>query len=104
MGLSSWLIMDSQHFVTTYHHFQLGLSKFVTLVIVLNSYLRAEIQLCFPNPILNGKDNCDSIKWAQFQKKVCKSKILKPVLYLSIWIDSKSIVWDSSVVFTDNSA
>ena len=23
--------------------------------------------------------------------------------YLSIWIDSKPIVWDSSVVFTDNS-
>ena len=28
---------------------------------------------------------------------------LVKVLYVSIWIDSKSIVWDSSIVFTDNS-
>ena len=25
------------------------------------------------------------------------------ILYLSIWLDSKSIVWDSSVVFADKS-
>ena len=29
--------------------------------------------------------------------------INKYVSYLSIWIDRKSVVWDSSVVFTDNS-
>ena len=30
-------------------------------------------------------------------------RLARLVSYLSIWIDSKSMVWDSSVVFTDNS-
>ena len=45
----------------------------------------------------------ESKKQGSEKTNVASSSIaLPPVSYLSIWIDSKPIVWDSSVVFTDN--
>ena len=51
----------------------------------------------------NGQNQSGCLMFSIQTFFLCFSHVTKNVLYLSIWLDSKPIVWDSSVVFTDNS-